>query len=249
MDEQSRTNVRPRHEFIVLIKTQYEENVTGILKIGQLLLQAKIELPHGEFGYMIARELPFGRRMAEMYMKVAANPVLSKPKHVSQLPASISTLYHLTKLPDELLESLLRRNIINPEIERKQVEQHVKQWKQERYDWLNLEANLLWIVEFTTSYPEPNQSLARRIINPIADDGFTARNLVRLKDWFAELHQAYLAWEQERKRLLAEHETMVEREFQHVTELRTRIEENEADQEDVADDEEADHEVEITDGE
>jgi hypothetical protein len=215
-------NLRPRHEFVQSIMTQLRNNVAGIFAIGRLLIEAKDELPHGEFGWMIHKELPFGARMAQMYMKIAANRVLSNANHISHLPASVSTLYEFTKLPDELLANLFRRGKITPDVERQYVEHFVKEWKRDQLDWLNLESHLLWLVDFTLSYPEPNRPLAKRIVSP-TDDGFTTANLLTLKEWFAQLHAAHLAWEQERKQLLAQDEAMVQR---HHELIMARVEHN-----------------------
>lgn len=80
----------------------------GFFEIGRLLCKAKRDLPHGEFINMIERELPFGRRYANMLMCVANDRRLGE--HASHLPASGATLYELTKLDDEgkrLTEALL----------------------------------------------------------------------------------------------------------------------------------------------
>jgi hypothetical protein len=37
--------------------------ITGIFEVGQLLIEAKAALPHGEFTAMVEGELPFGRRI------------------------------------------------------------------------------------------------------------------------------------------------------------------------------------------
>ena len=48
---------------------------------------------------MVEQDLPFGRRSAQMLMKVAQSPVLANTKHASLLPASWYTLYELSRLP------------------------------------------------------------------------------------------------------------------------------------------------------
>jgi len=108
------------------ICTQMGKSVESILDIGRLLIKAKSELAHGEWGRMFDDQLiPFGVRTAEMLMSVALHPVLSNTKHVSHLPASWGTLYALTQVPDVALRNALRDGVITPDMERKAVQELV----------------------------------------------------------------------------------------------------------------------------
>jgi len=99
----------PRTEWAARICAAYGRSIEAILDVGRELIAAKEALPHGEFQSMIRRDLPFGERMAQMYMRVARHRVLSNAKYTSHLPPSISTLYELSKLePDELMPILRR---------------------------------------------------------------------------------------------------------------------------------------------
>jgi hypothetical protein len=92
-----------------------------IIETGQLLIEAKAALPHGEFLFMIECDLPFGARTAQMLMKIGADERLTDAKHVSHLPSSWGTLYELTKQPDAQFQAGLSTGEIHPEMERHEV--------------------------------------------------------------------------------------------------------------------------------
>lgn len=89
----------------------------AMLAIGRLLVQAKEELPHGEFGRMIEQELPFGPDTAQRLMVLARDPRITA--HARQLPASWMTRFELTYLSDEEFEDGIAEGVINPRMERK----------------------------------------------------------------------------------------------------------------------------------
>lgn len=104
----------------------WRASVQAILEVGRLLAAAKDELPHGEFGKMIESELPFSASTANRLMKISADPKLSNPAHVQHLPASWGTLYELTKLDDEQFEEAIEREVIRPDMERREITQTIK---------------------------------------------------------------------------------------------------------------------------
>lgn len=91
------------------------------LKIGIMLLEAKADLPHGEFFKMVESELPFGTSAANKLMAVAANPVLANPEHVPHLPPSWGTLYELSRIPAEKLEKAIKSGKVHAGLERHEV--------------------------------------------------------------------------------------------------------------------------------
>lgn len=101
----------------------WRSSVESIIRAGRLLLDAKADLPHGEFGAMCARDLPFSERTAQRLMAIAEDKRLSNPTHVSLLPASWGTLAELTKLSDDEFSSALKQKIISPDMVRADVEQ------------------------------------------------------------------------------------------------------------------------------
>lgn len=103
----------------------WQQSVEAIIETGRLLIQAKAELPHGEFGSMIRKELPFVARTAQMLMAVAADERLRN--RISLLPPSWGALYDITRLDDEALEAKLSDGTINPGMDRKAISTAVKQ--------------------------------------------------------------------------------------------------------------------------
>ncbi len=88
------------------IRPHLHQSVASIIEAGQLLIEAKAELPHGQFGPMLA-DLGLGEVMAQRFMRVASHPVLSNPSSGTGLPPSINVLDELTRVPeDELLDAI-----------------------------------------------------------------------------------------------------------------------------------------------
>jgi hypothetical protein len=112
---------RSVHYFVECITAQWNKQVETILETGRLLIQAKDELPHGKFSVMVAKQLPFGPRAAQMMMTIAKNPVLSNAKYISHLPPSWGTLYDLAGLPESQLTDLIERRAVRPDMERSDV--------------------------------------------------------------------------------------------------------------------------------
>jgi len=74
------TNSLVVDEYVERIATAWQNAVDSIIETGRLLIQAKGELKHGEWGKLFQdRRLPFSQRMANDLMKIARDPVLSNP--------------------------------------------------------------------------------------------------------------------------------------------------------------------------
>src|SRR5207302_11084302 len=102
-----------------------------ILEVGRLLIAAKAALPqHGEWEAMVANELPFGLRTAEMLMRVGRDEQLAK--HVSILPPSWATLHALTQLAAPDFDDLIAEGKLTPELQRHEVETFKREREQER---------------------------------------------------------------------------------------------------------------------
>jgi hypothetical protein len=102
--------------------------VAGVVAIGRELNQVKARCPHGSFERLfsghpqvIGSPIPFGIRVAEMYMSVANEPILSNAQHVADLPRSFGALYELSRLPTRVLTEALKTGRISPEMERHDV--------------------------------------------------------------------------------------------------------------------------------
>ena len=104
------------------ISTQVGKSVEALIEVGRLLVQAKADLPHGEWGRLFSEELiPFSQNTAGQLMAISSNRILSNSAHVQNLPPSWGTLYELTKVPDITLANALKDGVITPDMPRSAV--------------------------------------------------------------------------------------------------------------------------------
>ncbi len=104
------------------ICVQLGESVESIIEVGRLLVKAKSDLAHGEWGRMFEDELvPFSRQTAFRLMAVAEHPQLSNVAHGQHLPPSWRTLYELTKVEPKRLTAAFKDGLITPDMPRKAV--------------------------------------------------------------------------------------------------------------------------------
>jgi N6-adenosine-specific RNA methylase IME4 len=113
------------------ITMRWRASVEAIIEVGQLLIDAKGRLPHGEFGTMLENALPFGERTAQRLMAIAGDKRLSNPTHVSRLPASWGTLYELTQLSDAEFDRGVEQQVIRPDMERREIAARIRGKQQE----------------------------------------------------------------------------------------------------------------------
>jgi N6-adenosine-specific RNA methylase IME4 len=110
-----------RRQWAALIQKNWRRSVEAVLACGRALVEAKAQLPHGEFVAMIGADLPFRERTAQQLMAVVRDPRLVNTNHGSLLPPSWRTLYELTKLDDENFARLLSAGAIRPDMQRRDV--------------------------------------------------------------------------------------------------------------------------------
>lgn len=108
-----------RGEWAARISTAWNKSVQAIFEVGEHLMAAKRELPHGEYEAMVESDLPFGPRSAQRLVSIAKDERLSDPTHVSVLPSAWGTLYELTQLSDKQFTEGVDRGIIHSDMERK----------------------------------------------------------------------------------------------------------------------------------
>ena len=92
------------------------DSVWAIVEVGELLVQAKAALEHGEFLKMVEEELPFTDRAARYPMLIGKHPVISNRKHASVLPSSWYTLGVLAQLSESQFLEQLEAGVIHPEM-------------------------------------------------------------------------------------------------------------------------------------
>jgi hypothetical protein len=113
-------------DFYSRFATAWKRRAETVIACGKIYLEAKEALPHGEFGKftdLLQEKLRVSTRIAQMLMKIAKHPVLSKTKFFSVLPGSYVTLHAMTSLPDDLLEQMLVDGMINSGTSRARVEE------------------------------------------------------------------------------------------------------------------------------
>lgn len=108
-----------------LVRRQLASSVEGIVGTGQVLIDAKANCAHGEFGKLFDLEdsqyVGIGIRMGQMFMAVGSHETLSNANHGSHLPPSWRTLYELSRFEPTQVETWIAEGLITPETERKQL--------------------------------------------------------------------------------------------------------------------------------
>lgn len=99
------------------IRPHLQAAVENIISAGTELLAAKDALPHGAFGQVV-ESLGLTRRTAQRFMAIARHPVLSNATHESHLPMAWTTLFELSKVDPEILETGLEAGTITPQTSR-----------------------------------------------------------------------------------------------------------------------------------
>jgi len=103
------------------IAAKWRASVESVIAAGNLIIEAKVALAHGEFESMIDGALPFGASTARRLMAIAQDPRISNRAHVHVLPAAWGTLYELTKLDDDQFSARIADGTIRPDLERAEV--------------------------------------------------------------------------------------------------------------------------------
>jgi hypothetical protein len=111
------------------IKTAWNKQVAGIIETGQLLLQAKKALSgSGKFLKLFdpnIGNLPFCEDTAQLLMKIARHPVLSKAEHVRYLPPHWGTLAILSRATSKQLEKWIADGSVNIDTDRSKADELV----------------------------------------------------------------------------------------------------------------------------
>ena len=107
--------------------THRGRSIDATFALGDQLVEAKRQLPHGEFQPMVETDLHFSTSAARMFKAIAECPTVRDHGHV--LPTSWRTIYELTKLSAEEFADLLERKVIHPEMERADIAAALKSEK------------------------------------------------------------------------------------------------------------------------
>ncbi|MBL8755939.1 MAG: DUF3102 domain-containing protein [Planctomycetes bacterium] len=106
-------------------------SLAAAIRLGKRLLQARDDLPHGEFGRLFAEHedavenaLTFSSSWARKLMTIAAHPVIAAESsganraHDHVLPADLNTVYLLARLPVATLEDAITNGDVSPTMRR-----------------------------------------------------------------------------------------------------------------------------------
>jgi hypothetical protein len=207
-------NTRTADEWAKSINTEWQKPAESIIKTGHILIEAKAELPHGEFEDMIEEKLKFGSRTAQRLMRIAEHRIISNPTHVSHLPPSWGTLYALTELPDEVLHEMLEDGTLHCEITRKEVDDvKAKVDFLGHYRWVNLRDALEQLITFSERWSNVHEmvelmqrGIERSFFTELDDKLVDYTKLNEVSKWISEFGSEATRVVQERDRLDAERE-------------------------------------------
>jgi hypothetical protein len=115
-----------RAYWVAKILDAHRRSLGGIIDIGNTLIEAKDDLGHGEWLPMVDNDLPYGRKVAEQYMRVARHPRTSNSSNWTILPPILSTLVEIIKLSDEEFEKRKKDGTIHQEMTCKDVTSRIK---------------------------------------------------------------------------------------------------------------------------
>jgi hypothetical protein len=112
------------HAWARRIKLAQRKSVEAVLHLGRELIAAREANP-GEWVRLfsdqpncISDPVPFSYRKATRLIAIVENSILSDGTRVSHLPAAWSTLYELSQIEPDVLNDLIARGLVHPEMER-----------------------------------------------------------------------------------------------------------------------------------
>jgi hypothetical protein len=114
--------LRTREEFVLELRTQWEDAKQRFLVVGRRLSEAYRTLGPDVYEDMIVNDLPFTMPIAHQLRAVAEAVMLGKLAE-PELPSSYATAYQLTTLNPHELEVARQRHLVHPKVRRKEVEE------------------------------------------------------------------------------------------------------------------------------
>lgn len=125
----------PREQWADRIRSAWLTTVTAILDTSRLIIEAKAQLPSGEFLAMVENDLPFGPSTTQKLMSISRNPSLANTEHVLYLPPSWGTLYELSRADCIDLDRWIDDGTVHPEMERNEAKALLRiEKRKETYD-------------------------------------------------------------------------------------------------------------------
>ena len=99
------------------VRASIGKTFTQVLETGKILLQAQAELPHGQWLPML-KKAGLKPRTAQVWMAVACDRRFANASPDSLLPPCVTTLYWISRLPEDLYRELLADGTIHPTVSR-----------------------------------------------------------------------------------------------------------------------------------
>jgi hypothetical protein len=113
-------------DFVREITTEWINVRQRFLIIGQYLVTAKINLPHGEYIKMINERLPFGRNVAHQLASVYLS-VQNEEVPAEALPSSYTTAYRIVRMDPTTRARAMAEGVITPEVTFKTITRFIKE--------------------------------------------------------------------------------------------------------------------------
>jgi hypothetical protein len=99
------------------------------IAIGRHLVLARRTLPHGEYQNMVDTMLPFGSSVARK-LRTIAEAVCTGRMRAEALPLTYSVAYELAVLPDQQLQLAEQRQLIRPDVTRREIDAFKRELRQ-----------------------------------------------------------------------------------------------------------------------
>ncbi|HXC67752.1 MAG TPA: hypothetical protein VN638_10055 [Nitrospiraceae bacterium] len=114
----------------------WRKSVEATVGVGRVLIRAKEERGHGEFGKIfrdheqpVERPFKLSLHTGEQVMRIARHPTLANSIHWVDLPTSWRTLAELARLKPAAVESDLAKGLIHPEMTRAEAWELALKWQ------------------------------------------------------------------------------------------------------------------------
>ena len=106
------------------LRTGRGRTVATIISFGKLLVDAQEDTTHGEWLYAL-EVAEIHPRDAQRYQRIANSPVLKETTNLSHLPTAVSSLDFLAGQQTELVEELIEKGWVYPDVTTRELKQGV----------------------------------------------------------------------------------------------------------------------------
>lgn len=105
--------IRTGTEWAEVIRADLGRAVEGIVSAGKHLIAAKADVQHGEW-LPLLREVGIDQSTARRLMSIGGNPAIANRGSCHDFPAALRSLYELSRLAPEVIESGIEHGDIHP---------------------------------------------------------------------------------------------------------------------------------------